>query len=106
MTTTPPPTRATPMTIQYRYRLPVRDTVYVTQSFGIEPYNVETGRKAGKAVVRLVIYNCSPGSDADAMAVADKITERLNSGGTYGGPKSLHFDWQRKCNLESVEGYL
>jgi hypothetical protein len=94
------------MTIQYRYKLPIRETYWATQSFGIEPYNVETGRKAAKAIVRLVMHTHVPGSDTEAMAVADKITERLNAGGTYGGPKTLHFDGNRKNTPQSVEGYF
>ena len=94
------------MTIQYRYKLPIQFARAETRSFGIEPYKVQTGRKAGKAVVRLVIHNYVPGSDAEAMAVADKITELLNAGGTYGGPKTLHFDRNRKNTPQSVEGYF
>jgi hypothetical protein len=95
-----------PMTIQYRYKLPFRNIYWATLSFGIEPYNVETGRKAGKAIVRLVMHTHVPGSDTEAMAVADKITERLNAGGTYGGPKTLRFDQNRKNTPQSVEGYF
>jgi hypothetical protein len=94
------------MTIQFRYKLPGYYKQLKTLSFGIEPYNVETGRKAGKAIVRLVMHTHVPGSDAEAMAVADKITERLNAGGTYGGPKTLHFDRNRKNTPQSVEGYF
>jgi hypothetical protein len=94
------------MTIQYRYKLPIRETYSATQSFGIEPYNVETGRKAAKAIVRLVMYTDIPGSDTEAMVVADKITELINAGGTYAGPKTLHFDWSRRYTPTSVEGYF
>jgi hypothetical protein len=94
------------MTIQYRYKLPIRNTYCATQSFGIEPYNVETGRKAGKAIVRLAIYSSVVDSEADAVAVAGKIVALLNAGGTYGGPKTLHFDRNRKNTPQSVEGYF
>jgi len=94
------------MTIQYRYKLPSDRRFCETRSFGIEPYNVETGRKVAKAIVRLVIHNQVTGSDADAMVVADKITELINAGGTYAGPKTLHFDWSRRYTPTSVEGYF
>lgn len=94
------------MTIQYRYRLPALNPNAETRSFGIEPYNVETGRKAGRAVVRLVIYNYIHTSEAEAMAAADRITELLNAGGTYAGPKTLRFDWSHKYTPESMEGYF
>jgi len=94
------------MTIQYRYKLPIRVTYLPTQSFGIEPYNVETGRKAAKAIVRLVMHTRGPGSDTEAMAVADRITELLNAGGTYAGPKTLRLGWQHRHTPESVEGYF
>jgi hypothetical protein len=94
------------MTIQYRYKLPIRLTYLPTQSFGIEPYNVETGRKAAKAIVRLVMHTRGPGSDTEAMAVADRITELLNAGGTYAGPKTLCLGWQHRHTPESVEGYF
>ena len=94
------------MTIQFRYRLPAYYNHLKTQSFGIEPYNVETGRKAGKAIVRLAIYSSVVNSEADAVAVAGKIVALLNVGGTYGGPKTLHFDRNRKNTPQSVEGYF
>ena len=94
------------MTIQYRYRLPALNPGAETRSFGIEPYNVETGRKAGRAIVRLVIYNYIHTSEAEAMAAADRITERLNAGGTYAGPQTLRFDWSHKYTPESVGGYF
>jgi hypothetical protein len=94
------------MTIQYRYKLPIRVTYLPTQSFGIEPYNVETGRKAAKAIVRLVMHTRGPGFDTEAMAVADRITELLNAGGTYAGPKTLRLGWQHRHTPESVEGYF
>jgi hypothetical protein len=94
------------MTIQYRYKLPIQFARAETRSFGIEPYKVQTGRKAGKAVVRLVIHNYVPGSDAEAMAVADKITELLNAGRTYAGLKALRFDSSHRHTPESVEGYF
>jgi hypothetical protein len=93
-----------PMTIQYRYKLPTQFARAETRSFGIEPYKVQTGRKAGKAVVRLVMHNHVPGSDTEAMAVADRITELLNAGGTYAGPKTLRLGWQHRHTPESVEG--
>ena len=109
MTHLSPSTQSAPtrtMTIQYRYKLPSDRHFCETRSFGIEPYNVKTGRKVAKAIVRLVIYNHVTGSDADAMVVADKITELINAGGTYAGPKTLHFDWNRRHTPASVEGYF
>ena len=94
------------MTIQYRYKLPALNPGAETRSFGIEPYNVETGRKAGRGIVRLVIFNYIHTSEAEAMAAADRITERLNAGGTYAGPQTLRFDWSHKYTPESVEGYF
>jgi hypothetical protein len=94
------------MTIQYRYKLPIRVTYLPAQSFGIEPYNVETGRKAANAIVRLVMHTHGPGSDTEAMAVAGRITELLNAGGTYAGPKKLRLGWQHRHTPESVEGYF
>ena len=94
------------MTIQFRYKLPIPYPYWATQSFGIEPYNVETGRKVAKAIVRLVMHTHVPGSDTEAMAVADRITELLNAGGTYAGPKTLRLDWQHRHTPESVEGYF
>ena len=94
------------MTTQYRYKLPAHCPGCETRSFGIEPYNVETGRKAGKAIVRLVIYNYIHTSDAEAMAAADRITERLNAGCAYIGPKTLRFDWRHRHTPKSVEGYF
>ena len=94
------------MTIQFRYKLPTYYCPTHTRSFGIEPYNVETGRKAGTAIVRLTIYSSVVDSKPDAVAVAEKIVTLLNAGGTYMGPKTLHFDWNHKITPKSVESYF
>ena len=94
------------MTIQYRKRPPVYNHGAETCSFGIEPYNVKTGRKAGKAIVRLVINYGIHTSGAEATAVADKIIERLNDCYIYDGPMLLHFDGSRRHTPESVENYF
>ena len=96
------------MTIQFRYKIPTHYSRvrFETRSFGIEPFNTETNRKAGKAVVRLVMHSHVADVEADAEAVADRIVELLNADCIYMGPKALHFDWQRKHTPQSVDGYF
>ena len=96
------------MTIQYRYQMPPVLFNCETRSFGIEPYRLRGNRqvKAGKAIVRLVIYRHVTDSDSDAEAVAERIVQLLNNGREYMGPKTLHFDWNRRHTSASVEGYF
>ena len=90
--------------MKYRYRLPAQMDHFTTQSFGIEPYYFNIwGRKvkAGKAIIRCVIYNGLRSSRQRAEEAATRIVELLNEGREYKGPKVLHFDQPR-----FVEGYF
>ena len=99
-------------TILYRYKLPsLFGRSWDTTSFGIEPYYIRAdGRqvKAGKAIIRCVIYNCITDSSIEwdsstewATKAANEIVESLNSGQKWCGPKTLHFDKPR-----SVSGFI
>lgn len=52
--------------------------------------------KAGKAVIRLVIHQHVTDARTDAARAAEEITDLLNAGYEYFGPKTLHFDWSRR----------
>lgn len=81
--------------LKYRFKMPEEYSGTSTSSFGIEPYYVrqKDGRevKAGKAIIRCVIYNNVKSSRDQALKAATRICELLNGGRQYWGPKFLHF---------------
>ena len=93
--------------IFYRYKLPdISGISCDTRSFGIEPYYIRAkdGKlvKAGKAIIRCVIYAYIADSSVEwATKAANEIVEFLNSGRKWYGPKILHFDKPR-----SVSGFF
>lgn len=91
--------------MKYRFKLPTLSSLYQTQSFGIEPYYVRKRDdrvvKAGKAIIRCVIYNARPSSFLWASEAAARIVQLLNEGREYKGPKVLLF-----ARPHSVEGYF
>jgi hypothetical protein len=109
------------MNTQYRFKVPDgprQRTVYSqgcpeygkvweSYSFGIEPFKLNAkGKqvKAGKAIVRLVVHCGVTDARQEAIAAAQTITDLLNSGHEYLGPKTLHYDWSR--NHINPAGYL
>lgn len=84
---------------RYRYKLPTPHSHWETRSFGIEPCKPGPGGrmvKAGKLIIRLVIHCHVEDARSNAAAAAERITELLNAGREYMGPKIMHFDHNRK----------
>ena len=91
--------------IKYRYKLPSKLNHMVTRSFGIEPY-VTRGRdgrqvKAGKSIVRCLVYSYLPKAWDYAKEAADHLVDLLNAGRIYKGPKTISF----RIPVD-VEGYF
>jgi hypothetical protein len=96
-------------TAQFRFKVPEVSPFSMAQtySFGIEPWKINAkGKpaKAGKAIIRIVIHTAFPESRNEAIAAAQIITDLLNEGYEYLGPKTLAFDWSR--NHIHPAGYL
>jgi hypothetical protein len=79
----------------YRFTLPQlsKNPSQHTQSFGIEPYYIRErdGKpiKAGKAIVRIVFYTTDKYyHEAGKMALV--VSDLLNQGKTYNGPKTIN----------------
>jgi hypothetical protein len=79
----------------YRFTLPQlsENPFQHTQSFGIEPYYIREkdghAIKAGKAIVRIVFYTFG-GYYREAAKLALVVSELLNQGEIYNGPKTIN----------------
>lgn len=94
-----------PEAFGYRFKLPELHPRWATTSFGIEPFRVNlkgTVVKAGKAVVRIVMYRTVANVNQDAEELAKEICWYLNTGREYIGPKVLHLDTVSKYPKSSV----
>ena len=86
-----------PPTTGYRFTLPPDEPFGLcnTNSFGIEPIGVNSkGKtvKTGKAIIRIVIRSGCSNARSLARAIALAISDHLNTGGTYAGPKTINID--------------
>ena len=81
--------------VSFRFKVPALHRFRETTSFGIEPCKVNAKGvvvKAGKAVVRIVMWRTYELCAADAADIASTICEHLNMGLAYTGPKVIHVD--------------
>ena len=81
--------------VSFRFKVPELHGHWETTSFGIEPCKVNTkgiAVKAGKSVVRIVMWRAYELCVADATDIASTICEHLNIGLSYTGPKVIHVD--------------
>lgn len=92
----------------YRFKIPVMGGTCETYSFGIEPYKENKYRqiKAGKAVVRIIMYRVVPHVREYAEMIAQKIVDNLSAGRMYTGPKVLHLDKAGKYPAEKINDYF
>jgi hypothetical protein len=81
--------------VSYRFTLPQlnKNSTHYTQSFGIEPYYIRErdGKpiKAGKAIVRIAFYTTDKYYH-EAGRVALVVSDLLNQGKIYNGPKTIN----------------
>jgi len=98
-------------TTGYRFTLP-RDNPFTlcdSNSFGIEPIGINSkGKtvKTGKSIVRIVIWNGYSHSRSLAHKTALAISDHLNAGGTYAGPKVINIDKAFHMNTDKLQGWL
>jgi len=98
-------------TTGYRFTLPPDDplTRCDSNSFGIEPCGVNSrGKvvKTGKALLRIVIWNAYSHARSLAYETAVAISDHLNAGGTYAGPKTILIDKAFDINIDKLQGWL
>jgi hypothetical protein len=95
------------MHIFYDYKIPEAQHFVATYSFGIAPYRQRGDRKVkvSKALIRIVIHN-DGGKDnrSHADAMAHELTQLLNAGLTYKGPKQLSI--KQSTKLFAVDGFF
>ena len=98
-------------TTGYRFTMPDPDisSRYELISFGIEPIGVNSkGKtvKTGKAVVRIGIRGAWNPSWDTARKVALMISDHLNAGGDYAGPKTIVIDATYPCQAHIIKSFL
>jgi hypothetical protein len=92
----------------YRFILPPlsKNPLQHTQSFGIEPYYIRKkdghAIKAGKAIIRIVFYTFD-GYYREAAKMALVVSDLLNQGKTYNGPKTINV---ATCDIEAAKSFF
>ena len=92
----------------YRFTLPQlsQNPRQNTQSFGIEPYYIreKDGKpiKAGKAIARIV-FDTMDEYYHEAGRVAVVVSDLLNQGKTYNGPKTINV---ATCDAEAAKSFF
>jgi hypothetical protein len=95
------------LTTGYRFKVPSAPTACGSTSFGIEPYGVNSkGKtvKTGKALVRVAMWNDYRHARTVAQEAALVISDHLNKGGTYTGPKTINID--AVFSVDKLQGWL